>query len=205
MADFDIHEVFNFDANLIENIIWQYDNAEKLKSLILSKNEWYSENLNAFWGTIVSDFLNIQTATDWGLNLWGNILQVSRTYNVNGVITTLSTELYRRLILGKMQLIRSNGTVPEINKYLNFIFSTHATTTSFAATVRDNLDMSVVYVLNFEPTDEELALIYSRTFLPTPAGVEDKIYLLDQKKIFGFYDTGFQPWGQAPFWDGRYI
>lgn len=205
MADFDIHEVFNFDANLIENIIWQYDNAEKLKSLILSKNEWYSENLNAFWGTIVSDFLNIQTATDWGLNLWGNILQVSCTYNVNGVITTLSTELYRRLILGKMQLIRSNGTVPEINKYLNFIFSTHATTTSFAATVRDNLDMSVVYVLNFEPTDEELALIYSRTFLPTPAGVEDKIYLLDQKKIFGFYDTGFQPWGQAPFWDGRYI
>lgn len=205
MADFKINEVFNFDTNLIQNIIWQYEDAEKLKSLIQSKNVWYSENLTEFWEQIVSDFLNIQTATDWGLNLWGQILQIPRIYNVNGEITTLSTELFRRLVLGKLQLIRSNGTVPEINKYLNFIFAPYATSTGWAATVRDNLDMSIVYVLNFEPTDEELALIYSRTFLPTPAGVEDKIYLLDQKNIFGFYETGFQPWGQAPFWDGRYI
>lgn len=205
MADFKINEVFNFDANLIQNIIWQYEDAEKLKGLILAKNEWYSKNLNDFWQKIVNDFLNIQTATDWGLNLWGQILQVSRSYNVNGEITTLSTEFYRRVILGKLQLIRSNGTAPEINKYLNFIFSPYVTENGWAATVRDNLDMSIVYVLNFEPTAEELALIYSRTFLPTPAGVEDRIYLLEQKKIFGFYGTGFQPWGQAPFWDGRFI
>lgn len=205
MADFKIHDVFTFDTNLIQNIIWQYENAENLKSLITAKQDWYHENLTEFWEKIVNDFLNINTANDWGLNLWGKILKVSRIYNVNGVQTTLSTELYRRLILGKLQLIRSNGTVPEINKYLNFIFSTHKTDTSLAAYVKDNYDMSVYYVLNFEPTDEELALIYSRTFLPTPAGVEDKIYLLDQTTIFGFYNTGFMPWNQAPFWDGRYI
>ena len=205
MSNFDIHDVFTFETNLIQNVLWQYEHASRLKSLISQKEQWYKTNLNDFWLKIVDDFLNIQTANDWGLNLWGRILNVSRIYNVNGVQTTLSTELYRRLILGKLSLIRSNGTVPEINKYLNFIFSEHSTSTSFAATVRDNYDMSVVYVLNFEPTEEELALIYSRTFLPTPAGVLDKIYLLEQKKIFGFYGTGFQPWGQAPFWDGRYL
>lgn len=205
MADFDIHDVFSFDTNLIQNVIWQYENAEKLKSLITQKEDWYSTNLNEFWEKIETDFLNIQTATDWGLNLWGQILQVNRTYNVKGTLTTLSTELYRRLILGKLQLIHSDGTVPNINKYLNFIFKDYKGENSLGAFVRDNHDMSVIYVLNFEPTDEELALIYSRTFLPTPAGVQDKIYILEEKKIFGFTNTGFQPWGQAPFWDGRYI
>lgn len=205
MSNFDIHDVFTFDTNLIQNILWQYEKAENLKGLISRKENWYNTNLNDFWLKIVDDFLNIQTATDWGLNLWGKILNVSRIYNVNGVQTTLSTELYRRLILGKISLIRSNGTVPEINKYLNFIFSNHITATANAAVVKDNFDMSVYYVLNFEPTDEELALIYSRTFFPTPAGVKDKIYLLDQTTIFGFQNTGFMPFNTAPFWDGRYI
>lgn len=205
MANIKIHDVFTFDTNLIQNIIWQYENAESLKSLIMAKQGWYDENLTKFWENIVDDFLNINTANDWGLNLWGKILKVSRIYNINGVQTTLSTEFYSRLILGKLQLIRSNGTVVEINKYLNFIFSNHKTDTSLAAYVKDNYDMSVYYVLNFEPTDEELALIYSRTFLPTPAGVEDKIYLLNPTTIFGFSETGFMPWNQAPFWDGRYI
>ena len=205
MSNFKIHDIFTFDTNLIQNILWQYERAESLKGLIKSKEEWYKTNLDDFWGKIVDDFLNIKTAKDWGLNLWGKILNVSRITNVNGVQTIISTELYRRLILGKLQLIRSNGTVPEINKYLNFIFSDHATNTSFAATVRDNYDMSIIYVLNFEPTEEELALIYSRTFLPTPAGVLDRVFILEQKSIFGFYNTGFQPWGQAPFWDGRFL
>ena len=205
MADFKIHDVFTFDENLINNIIWQYDNAPKLKSLIISKNQYYDENLKAFWEKVVNEFLDIQNATDWGLNLWGIILKVKRIYNVNGKNITLSTELYRRLVLGKLQVIHSNGTPPEINKYINFIFKNHRTSSSSAGYVKDNYDMSVYYVLNFEPTEEELVLIYSRTFLPTPAGVEDKIYLLDQTTIFGFYDTGFMPWNQAPFWDGRYI
>ena len=205
MAKFDIQDIFTFDTNLIQNILWQYENATSLKSLITQKEAWYNTNLNDFWLYIVDNFLNIQTANDWGLNLWGNILNVSRIYTVNGVQTTLSTELFRKLILGKLQLIRSNGTVPEINKYLNFIFSEHITENSYAALVKDNFDMTVYYVLNFVPTDEELALIFSRSFLPTPAGVKDKIYLLDQTTIFGFYNTGFMPFNTAPFWDGSYI
>ncbi len=204
MADIKIHDSFSLPADLLTNITWQYENAEKLKSLISQKNDWYSKNLNDFWLGIVDNFLNISTADDWGLGLWGKILNVTRIYNVNGVQTTLSTDLYRRLILGKLQLLFSNGTVPEINSYLNFIFKDHSTATTNAY-VKDQCNMTVYYVLNFTPTDEELALIYSRDFLPTPAGVEDKIYLLDQSTIFGFNETGFMPWSVAPFWDGHYI
>lgn len=205
MADFNITDITKLDINLIQNILWQYEQAENLKGLITQKDKWYKTNVNTFWQEIITNFLNIQNANDWGLNLWGKILDVTRIYNVNGTLTTISPELYRRLILGKLQLIRSNGTVPEINKYLNFIFSPYVTETSPATTVRDNLDMTITYVFHFDPTDEELALIYSRKFLPTPAGVEDKVYIMNPNEIFGFYDTGFQPWGQAPFWDGRYL
>ena len=205
MANFNIYELFNFDTNLLSSIIWQYDNAPNLQSLITKKNDWYNANVDQFWQDIITNFLNINTANDWGLGLWGNILQVSRTINVNGQLTTLSTEMFRRLILGKLSLIKSNGSVPEINAYLNFIFQDKKTSTSLGAIVRDNQDMSLYYIFNFEPTDEEMALINSRTFLPTPAGVQDKIYILEEYKIFGFYNTGFQPFGQAPFWDGRYL
>lgn len=204
MADFNILDIFEFEENLIQNIIWQYDNAPALKSLIESKNEYYSLNLNQFWEKIVSDFLNIHTATDWGLNLWGKILKLNRIYNIDGQTITLTTETYRRVILGKLQLIRLNGTIPEINKYLNFVFKTDEGS-NFQSYAFDNNDMTIQYVLNFEPTQEELALIYDRVILPTPAGVLDRLYILEQSKIFGFYDTGFQPWGQAPFWNGRFI
>lgn len=204
MADFNILNIFEFDENLIQNVIWQYDNAPALKSLIEVKDEYYNTNLTLFWDKIVSDFLNIHTATDWGLNLWGKILQLNRIYNINGQTITLSTETYRRVILGNLQLIHSNGTIPEINKYLNFIFKKDEGA-NFQSYAFDNNDMSVQYVLNFEPTQEELALIYARVILPTPAGVQDRLYILEQTKIFGFYDTGFQPFGQAPFWDGRFI
>ncbi len=204
MTDIKIHDSFALPADLMKNITWQYDNAEKLKSLISNKNDWYSENLNSFWQGVVDNFLNISTATDWGLDLWGRALNVNRIYNVNGEQVTISTDLYRRLILGKLQLIHTDGTVPQINKYLNFIFKDHATVTTNAY-VKDQLNMTVYYVLNFTPTDEELAVIYARDFLPTPAGVEDKIYILDQSIIFGFDNTGFMPWSVAPFWDGHYI
>lgn len=198
--------ILNFlNVELEKHITWQYDNSTILKSLIKYKDDWYNKNLNGFWDKITYNFLDIKTATDWGLNLWGKLFQVKRLYNINGKQINISRELYRRLILGKLQLIHSNGTNPDINKYLNFIFSPYVTNTSWAVIVQDNLDMTITYIFNFEPTDEELALIYSRNFLPTPAGVEDKIYIMDPKNIFGFDGTGFQPWNQAPFWDGRYI
>ena len=200
-----IQDIFSFESNLTQNITWQYDNTHVLKALIEAKNEWYSDNVNEFWEYVLHNFLNINTANDWGLNLWGKILKVKRLYNVNGQKINVSSELYRRLILGKLQLIKINGTVPEIDKYLNFIFSPYLSETSWAAYIQDNCDMTVNYYLNFTPSEEEKALILSRNIFPTPAGVRDKIYIMPEDAIFGFDGSGFQPWNQAPFWDESYL
>jgi len=200
-----IQDIFKYDADLKQHILWQYENAPALKSLIEQKAAWYKVNVNDFWNYIRANFLNIKTANDWGLNLWGKILKVKRIYKINGADISLSTELYRRLVLGKLQLLYSNGTVPEIHKYCNNVFSDYVTPFSWAVLVFDNHDMSITYQLNFSPTTEELALILSRDFFPTPAGVEEHINIIPYKNIFGFYRTEFQPFNQVPFWNGQTI
>ena len=201
----DILDLFN-NISLADNIIWQYDNAPAIKGLIQSKQNWYDTNNSGFWQSVVDNFLNIHTANDWGLELWGKILKVARIYNISGQTVTLSTELYRRLILGKLQLIHSNGTLPEMMNYCNFVFSDHITELSYAVLVIDNHDMSVTYTFNFQPNQEELALIYSRDFFPTPAGVDiAHIYIVDGTNYFGFDGSPFKPFDTYPYWNGQII
>lgn len=200
----DIFNIFN-SIPLSKNILWQYDNAPNIKSLIYSKENWYTVNNDNFWQKVIDDFLNITSANDWGLAVWGKILQVSRLYTINGVDVTLSRDLYRRLILGKLSLIHSTGTIPEIMRYCNFIFKNSADEENIAVIVQDNYDMTITYTFTFAPNFEELALIYSRTFLPTPAGVKENIVIIAINEVFGFDGSGLQPFNQAPFWDGTIL
>lgn len=196
----DILDIFNNTIPLTDNILWQYDNAPNLKSLINSKQNWYNTNTTEFFQGIIDNFLNINSANDWGLTLWGIVLQVPRNYVLNGEEIILSTDLYKRLILGKLQLIYSNGTVPEIMSYCNFVFSNRVIADEPAVFVKDNLDMTISYTFTFSPTPEELALIYSRELLPTPAGVEENLIIIPVDDVFGFDGSGLQPFNQAPFW-----
>lgn len=200
-----ICEVFGYEINYMRHILWQYDNAEALKKLAELKTQWYQKNLLGFWEYISNSFLNILNADEWAITNWGNLLKVNRLYNIEGQNITLSLDLYRRLVAGKFNLLYSNGTIPEINQYINFVFSNHRSENTIAGFCKDLLDMSVIYNFYFEPSLEELALMYSRDFLPTPAGVQTKIYLFYPLETFGFAGSGLNTFDNAPFWDGRYI
>ncbi len=41
--------VTDFSVNLLQSILWQYDNAPNLLSLVNSKQEWYDINQEGFW------------------------------------------------------------------------------------------------------------------------------------------------------------
>ena len=200
-----IFETFGYEINYMRHILWQYDNAEVLKKIAQLKTEWYQKNILGFWQYISDSFLNIMNAEEWGITNWGNLLQVNRLYNIQGQDITLSLDLYRRLVAGKFNLLYSNGSIPEINQYLNFVFSNHRTENTIAGFCKDLQNMSVIYNIYFEPNLEELALMYSRDFLPTPAGVQTKIYLFNPSTTFGFFGSGLNTFDNAPFWDGRYI
>lgn len=192
-------KIFEFknDINLESQILWQYASADKMNSLLLQKQSWYNISHNGFWNNWADDVLNISTANDFGLSIWGNLLQVARTYEVNGNIVTLDTEQYRLLLRGRLLYLRMNGSVPSINEYLKLIFEKDG-----RAYIRDNFDMSITYVLEFIPTEEQWVVLLNTGVLPRPAGVEYKIYVIPPADVFGFCGSGLSGFNQAVFWNG---
>lgn len=187
----------NNTLNLESQIIWQYANADKLNSLLNKKQMWYDEFQTDFWQNWAKDVLNISTANDYGLSIWGILLQVPRTYEIDGKMTTLDTEQYRLLLRGRLLYIRMNGSAPDINEYLKLLFQNDG-----KAFVRDNLDMSITYIFEFNPTPEDFVVLLNTSVLPKPAGVGYKIYVLPNSEVFGFDGSDWVGFDQAPFWNG---
>ena len=180
--------IYNYDpsVDLTKHIFWQYNNAPAINSIINAKNEWFNTNQTVFWENWVKNVLNIKTANDYGLSIWGALLQVPRTYNVNGDDLTLTTNQYRTVLLARLKLLHTRATVPEINKLLKFLFGQYG-----KAYVTDNFDMTMTYHFNFNLSDLQLAVLQNVTLLPRPAGVE-AIIVTTGDNVFGFnsvYDT----------------
>lgn len=180
-------------TNFENHILWQYNNAPAINFLMQSKQNWYDVNHNNFWNDYISNVLNILTANDYGLSIWGSILQIPRTFLVNGVETTVDTEMYRNIIRARMLLLRTRAAVPDINNFLNIIFGKYG-----KAYVLDNNDMTISYRFNFNLTDLQIAILQTIPLLPKPAGVETLIVTLGGK-VFGFNGSNAYPFDQAPF------
>lgn len=176
-----------------KHIFWQYNNAPALNSIVTQKEGWYLENQVNFWTDWITDVLSIRTANDYGLAIWGLLLDVPRTYIVDGENMTLDRTSYRTVLLARLQLQRMRGTVPEINKFLKFLFGQYG-----KAYVVDNHDMTMTYHFNFNLTDLQLAVLQNVSLLPRPAGVDILIVAIGND-VFGFNGSGAQPFNQAPF------
>lgn len=191
--------IFEYDPSVdfTKHIFWQYNNAPNLNSLVNSKQAWYQTNQTQYWQDWVNNVLNITTANDYGLSIWGILLGIPRTYLVDGENMSLSTEQYRTVILARLRMLKTRGTIPEINSLLQFIFGKYG-----KAYVIDNYNMSLTYVFDFQLTDLQLAVIRATGLLPRPAGVEAQIVSLIYD-TFGFEGSDGLPFDQAPF--AKYI
>lgn len=190
-------KVFNRDffIDLQKTILWQYDKAEILKSLIDQKENWYKTNTTDFINDFYRDVLNIDTANDFGLNIWGKILNFDRNISyATGVVHYPTTEEYRFLLKAQMLRFRCNGTVPEINEFLYKLFDDKA----HQCYVQDNLDMTMTYVLQKDFSDKQWLIDWltdpAQTYLdwlPRPAGVRITIST-GYTGFFGFEGSGLE-------------
>ena len=177
---------YNPSIDFEKHIFWQYNNSPAITSLEASKQNWYDINQTKFWNDWVTDVLNIKTANDYGLSIWGILLCVPRNYLINNVIQTLSRNQYRNVILARLRMLKMRGTVPEINSLLKFLFGQYG-----KAYVVDNYNMSLTYHFNFNLSDLQLAVLNTVNLLPRPAGVKINIVSMNGN-VFGFnsvYDT----------------
>lgn len=183
---------YNPSLDFQKHIFWQYNNAPAINSLVNSKQSWYNINQTQYWLDWVNNVLNINTANDYGLAIWGILLGIPRTYLVDGENVSLTTNQFRTVILARLKLLKMRGTVPEINSLLKFLFGKYG-----KAYVVDNHDMTMIYRFNFNLSNLQLAVLQNVTLLPRPAGVKAIIVTLGNK-VFGFNGSG-EPFDQAPF------
>lgn len=201
---------FNVDA--LKAVLWQYDQAPNLQSLLTSKQEWYNVNQTAFWNDWYRDVFDLRTANDFGLQVWAIILGQPLflnsapdnkptwgfgDYYVNfergnfasstGSSYHVGTEAARALLRLRYYQLTGSGTVPEINRILADVFSDYG-----LAYVIDGYDMTLTYVFTFPLTSDLYYLFNNFDILPRPAGVAiSYIVLLNESWGFDEYHENF--------------
>ena len=183
------------EINLKQCLLWQYNNAPALRALILQKQDWYKTHQEDFWNYWYGSVFNLDTADDFGLSVWGEILDFPRQVkSVDGSLHVLTTEQYRTVLKGQMLKFNMGVTAPEVNKWLSVVFGSQG-----KAYCLDNLDMTVIpFVFEQSPSDEILWLLANVDFLPRPAGVGYEVRLIGQD-IFGFNGSGLQTFDNGVF------
>lgn len=174
-------------------IIRQYFTSPRLRRIL----EDFRDNLDPvpFIDLLTENWLDPRTATQWGLDIWGRIVGVSRYLSVQpdefigyeeaGDITTntygyaiwyngftssgttlyLADELFRQLIYAKAWANNSDSSIRSINGCLQMLFAS-----SGVSYAQDNHDGSITIVLEFTPNEAQIAILTEADVLPVRAG-----------------------------------
>lgn len=209
-------QIFNYAVDLLQAILWQYNEATNFYNLINLKQTWYNTNQEEFWSDWYTNVFDLQTADTFGLAVWALILELplyiptetpnqtdvwgfnavpsensyvnfeNGTFSNLGGDTVLTPQEQRILLqLRYFQLI-SRGAIPEINTFLNWLFTRQTPPFQGAAYVLDGFDMTITYVFNFTIPQLMLTVFQKNDVLPRPAGVEIKNIITLNDTIFGF-------------------
>lgn len=199
---------FDYHSDLLQAILWQYENADKLKSLAHFKADYFHQSTVLFWQNWYRDIFNIDTANDFGLAVWARILDVplgidispsektkigfgfgkkKANFNANfrrNTDYTLSLTLDQKRMLIRMRYfnLTQSPTVTNINQFLKRFFWRGES----KVFVLDPFDMTYMYyVFNFNPDERLRLLLENFDLMPRPSGVGVK-YRIITKKVFGY-------------------
>lgn len=194
---------FDASVNLLRALLWQYNDAAGLQSLLRSKQEWYDVNQRDFWDNWYRDVFNLQTANEFGCSVWGIILGVPLSVGQPGTgarpvwgfgdhnlnfnqanfgrdsagVAGLTLDQKRLVLRLRYYQLVSDGSAPFANKALRDVFG--------VGHVLDHEDMTCTYVFPTALSSQTLLVLEQFDLLPRPAGVEVNI-LVDPENVFGF-------------------
>ncbi len=199
---------FDFSVDLLKVILWQYNDAEKLQLILEQKQEWFNVNQTSFWSNWYKDVFNLKTANDFGLAVWAIILEMpiiaevgqseadspafgfgefNQNFENGNFFASVSSQIrlttrQKRTILQLryFQLV-SNGTIPEINQFLQSLFG--------EAYVFDLYNMNYAIYVFAEEIDSDIQFLLEHfDLLPRPAGVGTAI-VYRRDDLFGFEES----------------
>jgi hypothetical protein len=174
-------QAFDFSVNLLRAMLWQYNEASRLESLVAQKQAWFDAENQGFWDNWMVDVFDLRTANAFGLSVWAIILDMPLTIESgntpgeervifgfasddenfdNGnfepwAALPLTVEQSRLILRLRYYQLVTRGTVPEVNKYLQTLFADLG-----SAYVVDGLNMTARYVFGF-PLSTDLQQVFS--------------------------------------------
>jgi len=189
-----MQQAFDHSVDTMRAVLWQYDSAPKLMSLMQAKADWWGRNQMSFWEDWRRDVFDLRTANDFGLSVWAIILNLPLSaardgeakptfgfgeYNQNfahgnffGMSTgdlPLLTGQRRQLLQLRYVQLTHRPSVPVINRALRRIYA------DSLVFVRDNLNMSMTYVFDYDLPSNYVLALTTLDVLPRPAGVSINI------------------------------
>lgn len=200
-------QFFDWSVNLMKALLWQYNEAEALQSILQQKQDWYNVNHQQFWFNWVYDVFNLPTANDFGCNVWSIILGLPLFVNIppdpdkptfgfdlaeygnfdnsnftdtNGTLFLLPLALKRIALQLRYFQLTTSGTVPEINRFMKFLFGSMG-----SVYLEDGHDMTQTYIFNFPVTADLAFVLNNLDILPRPAGVGSS-WIDATEPFFGF-------------------
>ncbi len=186
-------EEFDYSVNPLQAILWQYNDAANLQSILQQKQDWYNVNQQDFWSNWYNNVFNLQTANAFGLTVWSIILDIPiivvtappaedkvgiffddlHTNFTHGNFSppssgaiSLPVEQARQLLRMRYFQITTKGSVTDINAFMAYLFANDG-----PVYVQDHLNMTATYVFEFEPSSGFLFVLQQYDILPRPAGV----------------------------------
>lgn len=159
------------NGDILRSILWQYEHAGNVIGVIELLKGFYDSSTKDFFDGLVERYnLADEDVGDFGLAVWGKILNLPRPYF--GDAGMLGSGLYRLLLLGKIRLL---GGVAAYGDDGNFGYDDYCELVfGGKAKVVNNQDMSITFEATggAELTAQEQALLDNQdTLLPHPAGV----------------------------------
>lgn len=211
---------FDYSVDLLQSLLWQYNDATNIQYLIAQKEDWYNANQNQFWSDWYKNVFDLRTANDFGLSVWSIILNLPYfsspdpdaidkplfgfgTYNENfnngnfsninqGIILPIEE---RRLVLQLRYFqLCTRGDILDINAFLNYLFGYGQ------VYALDGLNMTMRYIFNFDANDTFIYVLQLYDILPRPAAVGSTI-INTTHPTFGF-GTFYENFENGNFLDG---
>lgn len=119
----------------------------------------------------------------------------------------LNNEQYRMVLMFKAAVNISDGTIPSINRLLQWYFSLRGRPYVLRVNRFNKRGFRLRYMFDFYLQDWEKSLLRIEGVLPTPMGVGYALYEYKRNHTFGFCVRGvatqpYAPFSQAPFTRG---
>lgn len=183
-------QAFDFSVDLLQCLLWQYNEATALQTLLGKKQEWVSRVHQTFWDDWISDVFDLTTANEFGLSVWAAILDIPLVvvpsaqlekplfgFESNNVgftqgnfasaqmLSSLTVEQRRLVLRLRYFSLTTRAAVPEVNVFLSQVFG------EGVVYVEDLGDMAVRYVFTVAPSSAVELILTEFDVLPRPAGV----------------------------------